>query len=65
MVSVVLKSNIFSIFYLVFMLKYFFSRQKVRLLVRMVIYIAGTFFVQYAMFAINLTSHTTPAPFPE
>jgi len=64
MISVVLKSNVFSIFYLIFMLKYFFSRQKVRLLVRMVIYIAVTFFIQYAMFVANLTAHTSPAPFP-
>lgn len=65
MVSVVLKANVFSLIYLLFILKYLRSRSKTELLVRMVTYMALCFLCQYALFVFNLTDEISPSPFPE
>lgn len=65
MVSMILKANIFSFIYLVFIYKFFSSPTKVRLLVRMNFYIAMLFFTQYLLYIFNLTSGTSPQPFPK
>jgi hypothetical protein len=63
-VSVVLKANIFSLVYLLFIFKFLMSRSKTHLLVKMVTYIGVCFVLQYALFLFNLTSAISPAPFP-
>lgn len=65
MVSVVLKSNIFSLVYLIFIYKFVISQSKAKLLVRMTVYISVTLLVQYLLFMLNLTAHNSPAPFPQ
>jgi len=64
MVSIVLKANIFSIIYLIFVLRYLTSGAKTHLLVRMTMYVAICFACQYILFMLNLTAQTSPAPFP-
>ena len=60
MVSMILKSNVFSFVYLVFIYRYVTCPSKVRLLVRMSRYIALMFTVQYLLYILNLTSSTSP-----
>lgn len=64
MVSVVLKSNIFSLIYLLFIFKYLMSRAKAELLVRLVLMISVTFAFQYLFYVMNLTSNSSPLPYP-
>lgn len=63
-ISVVLKANIFSLVYLLFILKFLMSRGKTHLLVKMVTYMSICFVLQYSLFLFNLTSAISPAPFP-
>lgn len=60
MVSMLLKANVFSFVYLVFIYRYFTCPSKVRLLVRMSHYIAFMFTAQYLLYILNLTSSTSP-----
>ena len=64
MISITLKANIFSIVYLTFIFKYVFSKGKTELLVRMATYISICLSLQYLLFMLNLTTATSPAPFP-
>jgi hypothetical protein len=64
MISVILKSNIFSLIYLLFIFKYLLSRAKAELLVRLVLMISVTFAFQYLFYVMNLTSNSNPIPFP-
>jgi hypothetical protein len=64
MVSIVLKANIFSVIYLIFILRYVTSRAKTHLLVRMAMYVSVCLACQYFLFMLNLTAQTSPAPFP-
>ena len=64
MISVVLKSNIFSLVYLIFIYKFLISQSKASLLVRMVVYISITLIIQYLLYVLNLTAHNSPAPYP-
>lgn len=65
MTSVVLKANIFSIIYMLPIFRYVCSYLKIKLLVRVVQYMALLFIVQYVIYWINLTAQTSPTPFPE
>ena len=64
MVSIVLKSNILSIIYLLFVFKYIQCRSKVQLLVHLAATISITFVAQYLLLVINLTHHVSPSPYP-
>lgn len=64
MVSIVLKANIFSVIYLIFILRYVTSKAKTHLLVRMAMYVSVCLACQYFLFMLNLTAQTSPAPFP-
>jgi hypothetical protein len=64
MVSVILKANIFSLFYLSLIYKYIQSRSKQEMLGRMVIYMSLAFITQYALYVFNLTDGSAPASFP-
>jgi hypothetical protein len=63
--SIVLKSNLISIVYLCFIVKYLFSRSKTKLIIHMVYFISIAFSLQYTLYVLNLTHHTSPAPYPE
>jgi hypothetical protein len=65
MTSVVLKANLFSLVYLVFIFKFLMSRGKTQLLVRMVSYMSICFMCQYLLYMLNLTDAISPAHFPE
>ena len=65
MVSLVLKSNLLSFIYWIFVLKSVTTNKKTALLVRINTYVSFFFAVQYVLYVFNLTSNTTPAPFPE
>lgn len=64
LLSMILKANVFSFVYLIFIMKFFRCETKVHLLVRMNYYIAFLLAGQYFMMLINLTSSTSPQPFP-
>ena len=64
MLSIVLKSNILSVIYLLFLFRYVQCRSKVQLLVHMAVFISITFVLQYFLLVINLTHHVSPSPYP-
>ena len=64
-ITMIIKANMYSFIYFIFVIKYFKSQSKVFLLVRMNYYIALIFIIQYATFLFNLTSGTSPQPFPK
>lgn len=64
MVSVVLKANLFSLIYLMFIFKYVMSVEKVQLLDRLVVYMSLCFVAQYFLYMSNLTAATSPAKYP-
>lgn len=64
MISAMLKANVISLIYLIFILKYMVSYQKSQLLVRLCIYISSLLFIQYMLFVLNLTAQSSPCPYP-
>ena len=60
LITMIIKANMNSFIYFIFVIKYFMSHTKVFLLVRMNYYIAVIFLVQYATFLFNITSGTSP-----
>jgi hypothetical protein len=65
MVSLVLKSNLVSFVYWIFVLRSVTTNQKTKLLVRINTYVSFFFAIQYLFYVLNLTAKTSPAPFPE
>jgi hypothetical protein len=65
MLSLVLKSNMWSWFYILFVFRSVTTNNKTSLLVNMNTYIAILFVAQYFCFLLNLTSSTSPGPFPD
>lgn len=65
MINMVLKANVFSMVYWLFIMKYVMSRAKSELLVRLVIIMSTTFAAQYFFLFINLTANTAPSPYPK
>jgi len=55
-VSLVLKANIFSLIYLVFIIKNMYSTNKPKLFPRINNYLAICFALQYVLYLINLTT---------
>lgn len=64
MVSMILKANIFSIVYLLFIFRYVQCSVKIHLLVRLVKYMSICFVLQYVLFLLNLTAQSAPQTFP-
>ena len=60
MLSICMKANIFSIVYLIFIIRYITSKAKTQLLVHIVVYITICFLMQYFLFLLNLTSEISP-----
>lgn len=65
MTSLVLKSNSISFVYLIFVIKSVMTNRKSALLVRINIYSSIFLAIQYALYVLNLTQNTSPAPFPK
>jgi hypothetical protein len=59
MISIALKSNVFSLVYLFFVLKYPFCEVKHKLFVRLCFYISISLCLQYALYWLNLTEYTS------
>lgn len=64
MISVIVKANVFSIFYLLFVLKYITSSNKLELIVKIVKYTVIFIFLQYLMALINLNHESAAQKFP-
>lgn len=64
MLSLVMKANLISLMYLIFLFKYAFSGRKTDLLVRFQTYMTITLALQYIAYLLNLNANTSPAPFP-
>lgn len=58
MISIALKSNVFSLVYLFFVIKYPFCEVKHHLFVRLCFYLSISLSLQYALYWLNLTSYT-------
>ena len=56
MISMILKANIFSIVYLLFVFRYVQCSVKIHLLVRLVMYMSVCFILQYMLYLFNLTA---------
>lgn len=71
MFCLVIKANVFSLVYLIFVIKYMTSSlgtgetNRMPLLAKMNKYVCICLFIQYMLILMNLTSLTTPAKFPE
>lgn len=64
MVSIVVKANLVSMIFLIFIFKFAVTRSKTELLVRANTYSALLFMVQYTVYLMNLTAKTSPQEFP-
>ena len=64
MVSIIMKANIFSLVYLIFIFRYLTSRHRVNLMVRLVVYMSICFMLQYFFYVLNLIDNTSPSPYP-
>ncbi len=64
MISAVLKANVFSIVYLIFIIRFLTSGSRTHLLVHMVGIISFALISNYIAYVLNLTSNTSAAPFP-
>lgn len=64
MISVVMKANMFSIIYLLFIFRYLTTKSKTMLLVHATVIIAVCFFIQYMLFILNVTASSNPVKFP-
>ena len=58
MISIALKSNVFSLVYLFFVIKYPFCEIKHKLFARLCFYISISLCLQYALYWVNLTMYT-------
>jgi hypothetical protein len=65
MMSMLLKANLFSLVFLVFIYKFSGSSSKTELLVRVNTYQSILFLVSYFLFLMNLTANTSPQEFPD
>jgi len=67
MSSLILKSNLISLVYLLFVLKYSFTSpdNKANVIVKINTYVAILLFLQYLVYVLNLTSKTSPVKFPD
>lgn len=63
-ISLVLKANIFSLIYLVFIVKFVYSQNKPKLLPRINNCMALCLSIQYILYVSNLTSQTSAVSFP-
>lgn len=63
--SLILKANIWSLIYLIFVFKFTCTRNKTNLLVRQCSYISVLIFLQYFIFWLNMTAQSSIHPFPK
>jgi hypothetical protein len=60
MLSICKKANVFSLFYLLFIIRYITSQAKTQLLVHIVFYINCFFILQYAIYLLNMNQNMVP-----
>jgi hypothetical protein len=65
MLSLILKANVWSLIYLIFIFKYVRTKNKVNLLVRICSYLSISLALQYIVYLLNMTWRSSPRPFPE
>lgn len=65
MMAMLLKSNVYSIVYLVYVIKYMLTDTKVRLLTRLVRTVCLVMMLQYSLFLTNMVAHLSPIAMPE
>lgn len=64
MLCMLLKSNIYSIVYLLYVVRYMLAETKLNLLNRLVRAIGFVMLVQYTLFITNMTAHLSPIQLP-
>ena len=64
MISLVMKANLYSMVYLIFIFRFATTTNKTQLLIRLNTYMAVVMSIQYIFYLMNLNAHTSPAPFP-
>jgi len=63
--NVIIKCNIVSLIYLILVTNYLLRRSKEKAMRVMVYTIGAIFILQYWLYLMNLTSQSSPTPFPE
>ena len=63
--NVIIKCNIVSLIYLILVTNYLLRHSKPRAMRNMVYIIGAIFILQYWIYLMNLTSQSSPTPFPE
>jgi len=64
MISLVLKANVFSLLYLIFIFRFATIQNKTSLLIKLNMYLTLSICVQYLLYLCNLNGHTSPKVFP-
>ena len=64
MVSIIIKANLISFIFLIFIFKFSLSRSKTDLIVRANTYTSILFIATYIVYLVNLTTQTSPQKFP-
>jgi hypothetical protein len=63
--SIALKSNVFSLIYIIFVFRYPFVVNKHELLARLCFYISISLTLQYLLYLLNMTHISFPQTFPK
>ena len=65
MISIVVKANLFSLLFLIFIFKFALTTSKTELLVRANTYMCILFMVEYIVYLLNMTKTTSPRKYPK
>ena len=65
MLAILIKSNVYSLIYLMFVIRYMVSTSKLNLLIRLVRAISLVMTIQYTLYVTNMISHLSPIRMPE
>ena len=65
MLAILIKSNVYSLIYLMYVIRYMISTSKLYLLIRLVRAISLVMTIQYTLYVTNMISHLSPISMPE
>lgn len=64
MVSLMMKANMWSLIYMIFIFKYSMSRNKTNIMIRILLYLSVSLFLQYTLYLLNMTANSSLTAFP-
>lgn len=65
MISLMMKANMWSLIYMIFIFKFSLSRNKTNIMIRISLYLSVSLFVQYALYLLNMTANSSLTAFPK